>query len=647
MKQLLLDGKLVPLKPDTTIALTKSICDIGDIGNRDSDFTNEFDLPKSQELQELLELPEKINGASAKPYQKINASVIENGVELVSNGFMILEGSGDSHKGTVYGGNADFFQLIEGEKLEDMDFSDAIYAHNWALTDIFGSKANTAGFVYPIIDWGAYDNLSRTINVGKLLPALFVHSLLTQIATEKGYTLAGNLISNDKYTKLLLPVTGNQLKDINLLAKCKPTIDRNYSKPSQTVVSIFGIKFDDHMTDPFLLLNEQTVVMTGGTITDTTTYTCYNAGTFDFKTVVDYSGTGHSNSSWDLRLRVIPFGSTVLSQDIAITMPPVNSAGQLIINMPGIAMNKGDRAFVYLQINSALTTTATITIFGTSTFECTKAVVTAVTFGNPFPIADNIPKFSKTELFKLVARVMCAMWQVDSSTKTIHWRQFNEIANNKGQAIDITDLVDESHKTEVEYHATEYAQQNWMRYKEDGSVPLQLGDGYFYIDDETLEPEKDLFTLPVAATEMTYKLLDLEVPYIDKYDSGANLFSHSIQPRLLLLDYQTITGAAIGYTDNVNTSSSNDVPLCYFIKAQKDFSLGFNDNVIEENYDSLVQVLTKYKKITERVNWSLLDIKGMDIFKPVYIAKHANYFYINRIDNFVNGELTDTELIRL
>ena len=90
----------------------------------------------------------------------------------------------------------------------------------------------------------------------------------------------------------------------------------------------------------------------------------------------------------------------------------------------------------------------------------------------------------------------------------------------------------------------------------------------------------------------------------------------------------------------------NNVPFTFFNQFQQTDGLGF-DQILEKRYLELKEVLTSTKKITESIRLNENDIAEFDFFIPVYLKKYAMYFYVNKISNYVDGQKTKVELIRI
>jgi hypothetical protein len=65
-------------------------------------------------------------------------------------------------------------------------------------------------------------------------------------------------------------------------------------------------------------------------------------------------------------------------------------------------------------------------------------------------------------------------------------------------------------------------------------------------------------------------------------------------------------------------------------------------------YDTVVKgMLDRCRLVIEKFHLSPLDLKDFDHSIPVYLNKYGCCFYVNKINNYVPGKLTDVELIPL
>jgi len=262
---------------------------------------------------------------------------------------------------------------------------------------------------------------------------------------------------------------------------------------------------------------------------------------------------------------------------------------------------------------------------------------------------DNLPDMSQTDFIKSIAKIFGIIFDTNSFTKTVEFKGFKTTYKRIPKAVDWTNKLDANTTNKnpvIIYHPKGYAQRNIFKWTNDTSLTLdeKLGEGEIIIDDKSLDEEKILIQVPFSATEMTKRLIDLDVPIIPFLKLG--LPKGAQRPRLLIME--RTSSVTIVYDDTVDSGSvNNNVPLCYFQLPGKTFNLGFDDSLITDNYAEFLFFLDKYKQLEAFYNLDENDIAELDFFTPVYDGNFQHYFFISKLNNFIEGRSTKAELIRL
>ena len=259
---------------------------------------------------------------------------------------------------------------------------------------------------------------------------------------------------------------------------------------------------------------------------------------------------------------------------------------------------------------------------------------------------------TQSDFLKSIANIYGITFVPDNVNKIIYLKQFKELYAAKAYAKNMTAKRDQKKKATVETRLGTYAQTNWMKWREDKTnKTIGLGNGSFTVDDENLPKEKDLFVLPYAASEDVTRLIGLKVVRCQKLHNG--IFTGNTEPRLFMLNMVDITdgNGDIVYKrpDGTTEASVNtDIPLTYFIRNDKLDSLGFDQNLMNEEYRHLIEfMLDNPKVVKDNYNLTVNDVVDFDHFIPWYDDEYGNYFYVNIIRNFVKGKITSVELIRM
>ncbi len=241
-----------------------------------------------------------------------------------------------------------------------------------------------------------------------------------------------------------------------------------------------------------------------------------------------------------------------------------------------------------------------------------------------FAIRDYIPEIKQVDFVKAICHIMG--WYIERTSYGL----IKLVAID--DAIDKTKAIDWSGKLatagilpiDVEYTFGDYAQRNWMRYKEDEEVTTNA-DGYVDVDDETLEVDKTLFTLPFAPTNGAF-IRQYLTTIDDDGDSSTDFIK--TEPRIL-----------VARPDGVFDDAGNEIPSLSF-----DNELYFR-TIISEKYQKYKDVIKKPLVISADFKLTEFDLADLDFSKPVYISQYGSHFAIIELQN--TGEITRVKLIKI
>jgi hypothetical protein len=634
-----INGQRVDLFGNETVAMTYQCNKFQEVKSRSGEYSNTFKIPYTANNKKIAQHSHQPNSIGDFARKKNTVKIYENGV-LVVDGFCKIVTSKDEININVFSGNSNWIDSIGDKQLQSIDLSQ--YDHMFFNDVINDNRLNTSGFVYANCHYG---------NTVDFYPSIYYRTLLDSIFAEYGYTIAGSLLGDPLFQRSVLPFCNKQW------------------------MKRFGTTFFD--ADFRKVTNE--LITTGdgiafASLENTRKLKPTNAPLFFIR-----------NSEWDGVgsgfFTAFDFGST----------KTVNAEGYLLLELPTSFSGTGTVTVSLEDINPV--TSITPQILGTSSyfgsgniyvqlsytnlvFDFATSYRIRVNFGNTsvnqfsclngylkfddgldeiFPqqrdqhtdLALSLPpKLKIKDFIKHVFNQFGVQVTTDYENGVIILNKFDDVSE-KDKAIDVSNLVDASERPEIEYNFGNYAQNNYMRYKEDNNdstLPIDYGTGNLKIDNELLPVESELFKSEFAGvvravvggiTMATYPLftttqqLTPRCAYI--VQNNENLFNISGQPALA-------TNSHLFFDD------------FHF------------DALIDRNYKLIKAVMFNQKIIKLNLRLNNVHVcqissstpfsKSLNYNRSLYINTtiddiHINgYFYLNSINQYKIGqnESTETEL---
>jgi len=649
-EQIYINDLLIEMPDKPVVALTSQINDLSELKDHQSTLSYTIKAPATASNLKTIENADRIESNTVIPYRKNRARVVKNGVDVVKNGFAEIRSIDKTINFVVYEGNVDFFALIEGKSLRDLDLSALDHLFNFA--NITGSFTNdsTDGYKYSLIDYGQLDDTNREIHPKDLRATVFYAYLFEQIILQAGLTFDGNIFSNAKFKKIIL-TTEDDNKGIYF--DLNGSISEGESEIYQDPVVPYPRAYLSSFLRPAgeLWTYSMTITFTisawangssGFTITSRFMWQAqYNYVHSD----ADGAGTFTKTFTWDSSIYL----STVDIQDTIIY-----EATNIIVKvdfgeLSGYVSGETEpQFFIHLLPIPIQTIGLGVTGFGNFGMDLKNQYdYTEINLSN------TLPDITQTDLVKAIANIFHLIFYTNKTENKIYIKQFSEIVDDIGNAEDWSSKLHMDESTQLkEFRIGGYSKKNYCTYTEDDSdikKPLKFGNGLITIADETLPKEQTLFELPFSSSIMVSKLVGLIMPRVNRTDADGELTIDTV-PRLLIDDTGAIldTVGDLVVNDGVSSVSlATDIPFCYFINKSKEFNLGFDNSLLRDNYAALTTVLNKTKKIVASFKLSALDFYNLDHFKPIYLNKFSAYFYVNKVLNWTGEGLTKVELIRI
>lgn len=634
--KLYINDQLVDMYSDEDIVQTISVGDFSNIGNRPSSYSNSISVPATANNRAVFGHSEEVLSSTSVIYARNKAQVFESGV-LVMNGFAEIESSGNSFSIRIYALGADFYSAIKGKSLQGLDFSSLNFERT--LNYIVSSRLNTEGVIYPLIDYNSeevssyFPQNSRTVDSRTLFQAVFVHTIMDKIASEAGYTLSGDVITNENYLSLVIPFTND-----DLISSQSGSEEDEYlaiKTATQTVPN-------DGNLHVLTFTNDSTGggFNDGGNYNSLDTYTAPYDMYVKFICEVNINNPAPVPNNFSIGFRSgAGFGSP-LPNTISGTAPIGLSTH--IIDTGFVPLAAGTIVRLFMSVSAGgLGTPIDVDVDSFSGNDISREII---------DVSANLPDINQGNFFKSIAQKFGGIVQVNNQLKTIEVNGFDAIISNKSLYKDWSSLVDETQPPQIKFKLNGYAQSNKFTYLDDPTVFKIAGTDYnLEINNENLEGEKELIQSVFSATRLVERLEGLNTSKIPRLLLGA--FENAVEPKILVLNKVTVTGGNIVYSDPNTTDSTSVntfVPLVRFYDDSEVFNLDWTF-LVNTYYINIRNILQNTRMLTLDIRLSGIDITDMDFMIPVWIEKYKCFFYINKINQFslTKRQSTEVELIKL
>lgn len=691
MLELYINDSFIELSDESKIGLTFVSNEIGSIQNKRANFSNQFKVPKTGNNVSALGYPNQLNSTSTLPYSKLPCRIVQDGIEIITNGYAIINDAGEHISVTVYSGNADFFELIKGLKLSDIDLSE--FNHTWNLAnaiDNIDNQTNEDGYVYGLVAYGESFPGGGNVRLSKLLPSIRCKKILEKIVEQTGFTISGNIYSDSESIlhKMVIPYCRNeeqqelevydtQLFNVGLTTNSSLTTLPTDAPFFYPYGELGNIPFDDELTPHF----------DNGGLHSAGKYVvgleCYQK----FTTTVNVTFkalplTGATSINQSQTVRVTIFRKNTLGSVVQVGYSEETFYGgamnvlltrTLTVTTDTILVNVGDIFYVNVSeivhaayyngggYISGAVGDYEFKVLNTSTFE--NNVDGNLVYGRNLTMSSLLPDMLQSDFIKNILQITCGQIQCDSYSNTLYLTSFQEVSEST-TVKDWSEKVNDKTDT-IKLHSN-YAQNNYLKYKADSSnevtagVPNNIGDGVILINDESLPKEATMIQLQFAGTTIsTPRIIGSGhvrvMPLVNKVDPSTYYFTLKTEPRILLYERETyslpVRYEGISTVDTLPYYSLQTTNYTtWFIDTITDrtYQLGFNNNLITTFFQTFIATVTNYKEVEVEVNLTAMDLNNFfDHSIPVYISKYQEKFYVDSINNYQKGKLTKCTLIRL
>ena len=622
--RLYLNETLCDIDEDEVVPINKQINDIAEMQDRQSDFTASFRIRKTRAMRSLFELSGEVGATTQFPYQQQTVKLIQDNIEIITDGILVLDDVDDQYYYvSVLSGNLSFFKAIEGKSITDLTLTDA--NHTWNIADIAASHAGDLDYVYPLCepsdDAGlgilTDDGTDISFWIGHLRPFIKVKAIWDEIFSEAQYLYEGDIFDSDLFNRLHIPISS--------LIPTKGLTDRYLYSVWWTgsVTTAFGATLVG-FAGAALIKGDET--FRGGR------YYAPFDGTYTIQ--FGFFGT------------VVP--GVVPLAELYVNGASVVSMEMLVFGLIGgtrqgeVTVSAGDYIEVYT------TQPCTFNYYSVLILSIDSPRISA---GSPIEAAAHLPNISQTDFIKNICNMFGLLPDATPRDRRVNFWSYKELYDNVPIARDWSAFLSER-DDRVGFKFGDYAQNNFLRYKDSDDVILDTGVGIMQIDDFTLPENKEVILLSLSTCDEVLLLTDVPVSRINfnKYDAGAvdnpYTVNDTVDARIVSIRLTSETSPPeeksmwlrATYTGVDDTEIENP-------KRSVSMEVSFSGLVI--NYAYLSRLLTKTNLRRAKFNLPVHEVAMMKHDLPIYLNQYKAYFYVNKINNFVPGKLCTIDLIKL
>lgn len=567
------------------IAISRAAIDIDNLSLKKIDITNSFDLPKTQNNNQIFNSPYVINSDNDNLDRAYPAKLIDQ--FFIFNGKGFLKELANTYKFQLAEKSKEFFNDLNQE-IKKLDFESDDFQYNTT----------------------SYNNLKL------LSSSVFVWSIICQ--HEKKLEAKTLFASGDAKLKFTRP-----------LFHFKTILDKIFTSRNWT------LEYDEELLDQIAITsNAEQFFVTSYQKTLFGTIVISGIHVLDDLDTVDYSYNVYlSNTNlniWNIKTAFRLRGQISCTSLIKITFKSDNgtdvTSEEFYVNQETTEIDITTSEFESDTGNNFISIefegSGSITFYDTLLY----TIIEEQDLGNfndnellqyYVKAYDNLPEIDQIEIFKDALILINGIIKPDSLNSKIVVKSLKSSSRLKSE--DWSGKVNEESE-KISPSFGNYARKNYLQYDNDETIDPIIGRNFFQVNNDSL---KETY----VAIEMRYSG-SREVT-INGYIM-ADMTIYSDTERLNDLNHRLL----YVYNDPTDTFT-----VARF--SQLDWT-----NLKENYYSKFFDSLYRPRIITIEMNLNKLDVLGFDFLKIVYIEYFKSYFYVLSIDDFVPNELTKVKLLK-
>ena len=629
MNVITVSGKTLDLYEDAIVNLNIQINDISDLSTRNSTYSNSFSIPKTSNNQEIFEFVGVYGNTSRLPYQKINCKYTQNGIPLITNGYLQITNVGPKdYKVVMYDGIIDLSEALKDKKLSDLALLEG-YNHTLSEAVYTASFTATTEYVYAFADYGVEPpSDSVTYPIEYQVPSLFVHNIFNDILTEAGFTFEGEIFNDADYLSLLAaPSDGYEVEITpptvtNLKRYDTNTIADVQSTPVDPETDGGGYHYYDHTFTQTAFYNSGVTLINSNTVRADFTGRIQITMSTDYTVDNGYVQVFVKRNGGTIKILSFSEGTSGIAYNVLTFL--VNNGDEITMDITAVEFYDGvDDYLLDFSTDSTLT-------------------FSSVAGGQLIDFQTLYGDVSQTAFLKDIMQrygmLLIKDLNVDNHLK---FTTFETLLQDKTNAEDWTNkLVDITNESLT---VDGYGRNNNFKYKYESDVDVFDYDGVMTLDNEHIVDEKTLINSIFKIRLNNYSDLGLPIYHIPLWEEktvDGVLTNVPKKTELTLFKKELVN-------DSIQFNSYSGSPAFYTGDvAVMTFSGISFQHYVDTYYDQISKLLLNNKSLSVTLNLNNIDINNLDFFKLKYLKQTGKYYYLNSVKSS-GGRNATAELVEI
>jgi hypothetical protein len=622
---------VLDLFPDTKIAVTVKRIDVFKLSSRYVTRTNEITLPLTASNLSTLGIQD-FKTASNTIYSQLNCKVVQDGYELISYGKAICTKVEKGIRLQIYDSDIDYFAAVKNLTVFDLVTQNG-YEYGAARFDATGVdtlRAATTDVVGAVMDFGV------GFDADFHLPIYYYQNVIKSL----GVLL--NVQASD--------ISGNDLfnADIENLAFITATEMLKYNEDFRSLHNIVA-----QNSGASNYAGAGTNYLSFASVVSNGTISIHNGANIAFPSPVaslDYlniNGSVTITSSVSAGTAVAgDFYEVTLVRDRAGVYTDIGDTYVITIVSTGVAQSDTYTVSGNIEVRGGdLLKLRVVKGAGTPTVSIASGAATCTVISN-LNVLSGYVWFDYLIQSDLMAEMFLKDWitrfgvvfkLLPDGMLTV--KKLNEILNDTANSVDWTEKRD---RDESINFAVNYALENYFNYLDSGDT-TKRGSGSISIESALTNGESEIFKSGFSTCQ-TRGVVGVNATYVDVYTSASVNYEDTINELpITLLTIRDRASYEPGVEYIVSTSRL-DYKVAYFEDSAFTVSTSFQ-YFVNTYYPIFSDSLNNFKSVKRFYNLSAKDVYEYD--PHIIIFDDGEYYLINSIDNFVEGQLTKVELFRI